>query len=964
MPANWILDRFGYLDFMPIGGCVMDARWTVLFWNNCLEEWTGISRKDIIDTDIRTHFPHIGTPKYASRIETMFSGGPPAVFSSQLHKHIFPSPLANGQFRVQHSTAISIKRPDNDSYFILFAVQDVTDLTHRVSEYRLMRDQAIEEAAKRKRTEEYLEKVNEDLKNEINERRRYMDELHKSEEKYRAIVESQVEAVCRWQPDTTITYSNHIFLNTFAPDAEEVTDMPLLSLLPENARETLRAQISEFLSAPRIFTSEFSIDDPDGNQRWYEKTDNPILSNSGDLTEVQSIIRDITERKKLESTIRDALLAADKANKAKSEFLANMSHEIRTPLNGVLGVSELLLSTPLNDRQKKYVDTIRRSGSILLALINDILDLSKIEEGKIELEKTSFHLHELIEAVGETFSFEAHNKGLELIINIDHRVPPHVIGDPSRLRQLIMNFTANALKFTDRGEIRIDCYPTDADNPDQSITMSITDTGIGIPRDRFDRLFNPFSQVDASTTRKYGGTGLGLAICQRLITMMEGKFGLDSEVGKGSTFWFQIPLPPDNTVKPQTTIDYTMFRGANVLIVDGNDSYRNMLATRLQHLGMKTNSVTDGFTALNIMNQSTEAKAPVDILILDSQAPKIDGVKMARILNSISNFSNTGIILLSHTTDFESIRNEPDLQVAAVLTKPVPMKVLDEQITLLLKHECTYPPVSEIVKQSAPEAYLDPDIGKGLILLAEDNEINQMVTSEILREKGYLCIIVENGLDAVEIAKFGKYDLILMDCQMPLMDGYEATRAIRALEAERNDGSRVPIVALTAHALVEEREKGLSCGMDDYLTKPISSRNLEKVLIKYIPENLRAVPLKPQKELPQPINHKSLLQLYDNNAATANKFIARVRERLPELVSSLQKSIPANDFSTARLFAHKISGTAAIIAAEPLREQAVNIENAARSGDIELVDKFFVAFVREYERFLEYTLLFDVESFV
>ncbi|HIJ95196.1 MAG TPA: response regulator [Desulfuromonadales bacterium] len=580
----------------------------------------------------------------------------------------------------------------------------------------------------------------------------------------------------------------------------------------------------------------------DGRMFWEHATISALRDNSGAITHYLAVKENITEKRSILEQLTIAKEQAEGASIAKSQFLATMSHEIRTPMNGVIGMTGLLLETDLDDEQREYADIVRKSGENLLTQINEILDFSKIEAGKMELELIDFDLRVTLEDTAELLAFRADEAGLELICRIDPAVPSYLKGDPGRLRQIITNLIGNAIKFTKNGEVVISASLKNDQGGFVTILFEIHDTGIGIPASRCAAVFEPFTQADGSTTRKYGGTGLGLSICKQLSHLMGGEIGVTSQEGSGSTFWFtcrfekqaltEVQAHSDSAPHPHAHVD---LGAVKILVVDDNATNRKLITTLLDQWGCSYEVASDGRQALQLMLAAAQAGDPFRIALLDQEMPGMDGSELGRRVRADRQLAATLLVMITSLARRGDVTVLKQIGFVGYLPKPVRQLQLHDCLKLVLaqdletKSSSTQPKEQDIVTR---HTIAKAAARKIRILLAEDNAINQKVAQHMLKTLGYKADIVADGREAVRALELINYDLVLMDCQMPELDGFEATAIIRDKQS-RVFNHDVPIIALTANALQEDRERCLKGGMNDYLSKPVKKDELAEMLEKW-----------------------------------------------------------------------------------------------------------------------------------
>ncbi|MGK7875812.1 MAG: response regulator [Xenococcaceae cyanobacterium] len=731
--------------------------------------------------------------------------------------------------------------------------------------------------------------------------------------------------------------------------AEALDKTPGMLYRPEET-DLLTQQMLDGLRCEGLWAGEINFIHKDGSEGFCETVIVPLLNENNQLTATIGVNRDITERKQYENELVAAREAALEAARLKSEFIANMSHEIRTPMNGVLGMSELLLTTTkLNPQQLEFVQTLKASGDHLMTVINDILDFSKLEAGAMELNREELDLNGCLEKVLDLSTPQATIKGLALGLLVDSEVPRQLMGDGGRLRQILANLVGNAIKFTEVGEVAVHVSVSSQNDKKQKtkLRFAVKDTGIGIAKEDQKRLFQSFSQVDGSTTRKYGGTGLGLAICKQLVELMGGKIGVDSQPGVGSTFWFTAifdKIAPATTkiAIPQVSThvgnSYEALRGKKLLVVDDHSINRQVVQHQLTGWEMEVDEAANGAVALTAMQTAAAAGKPYDVALLDMEMPKIDGATLGKLILAEPAWAHTKLILMTSLYEGEQAEKLLSSGFSDYLVKPVKESRLLRSLLKVLAAQ------SLSSEDSLPgKAPLIPDKGQGTnlkILLVEDTPMNRQLALHQLQQLGYQADGVENGQAALDKLAECNYDIVLMDCQMPVMDGYQATEILR--QRERVDQYTV-VIGMTAYAMEGDREKCLAAGMDDYLSKPVALKDLEAAIQRWLPlvqGDWEGESSQFQREIsiylaPDLIDWPYLENISGGDISFQMKLLQTFVKDGEVYLLQAKQALEANDCVALAHKAHQIQGGSASVAVQSMSEIARQLCDRAKANNLE-----------------------------
>jgi two-component system sensor histidine kinase/response regulator len=839
-----------------------------------------------------------------------------------------------------------------DSYDYVFRVKGIDGEIHHMQNYaRIMRDERGRVRYIVGVTWDVTRDVltTEMLKSRADENRRLVDRVN---------IATESAGICSWELDLVarryLWLENPIEALTHhgTPDNLDVEHIEQMVLLEDRRvfRESVAAALAD--KSDRI-SMRYRARNADGGMVHVQNYGRIILDDTGAPSRLLGVSWDVTAEVVASELLRQQTEAAHAASRAKSHFLANVSHEIRTPMNGIIGMTGLLLDTHLDRTQRDYAETIRSSADSLLTVINDILDFSKIEAGKLELESIELDLRANVEDVGSAMAFQAATKGLELIVNVEPQISGRVLGDPQRLRQCLVNLVSNAIKFTKDGEIVIEVR--DRSSGDKPLTyFEVRDTGMGIPEKTLEMLFQPFVQADSSTTRHFGGTGLGLSIVRKLVELMGGEIGVSSEVGVGSKFFFTLPLRPAPDISPERRIRSEA--GGRILIVDDNVTNQRVLSAQLVHAGYSVTTVGSGSAAMDELQSAIASDHSFDMVITDFQMPDMDGAMLGERIIAMPGLANTRLVMLTSLDRHGDTPRLAALGFAAYLTKPVRVRELIDAVARVMSggprqwQMDTQPMITlnMLTQSQAQQRYA------GHVLLVEDNFVNQKVAVRFLERLGCTVEVASNGAEGVAACQERQFDIVLMDLQMPVMDGMTATRKIRAWETS----GHIPIIALTANAMTGDRELCEAAGMDGYLTKPIEVERLRNVLAKFGLEKLDAPgvgSVAPDAAIrasgsAAPVDLREFQSLTDGDQAFAQELIAAFIVSGEQQMAEIGAALAQNDRTAVAKAAHKLKGSCANIHALALTSLAERMEVDSAAADARVLDQGNALLRREFDR--------------
>jgi two-component system sensor histidine kinase/response regulator len=840
------------------------------------------------------------------------------------------------------STAADAIANNLDSYQYMFRVRGTDGEIHHMQNYaRIMRDERGQVRYVVGVTWDVTRDVltTQMLKSRAEENRRLVDQVN---------IATESAGICSWELDLIsrryLWIENPLEALSYAASADKLDVEALEALVLPQDRSLFREVVATALvnNEDRI-SLRYRAHGANGDVVHIQNFGRIVLDERGAPSRLLGVSWDATEEVVASELLRRQTEAAHAASRAKSHFLANVSHEIRTPMNGIIGMTGLLIETQLDRTQRDYAETIRSSADSLLTVINDILDFSKIEAGKLELESIELDLRAIVEDAGSAMAFQAATKGLELIVNVEPQLSGRVLGDPQRLRQCLVNLVSNAIKFTKAGEIVIEVRSEHAANGDSLTYFEVRDTGIGIAAKTLDTLFQPFVQADSSTTRHFGGTGLGLSIVRRLVELMGGEIGVSSEVGAGSRFFFRVPLKPTAAILPERRVRGEA--GGRILIVDDNVTNQRVLSSQLAHAGYQVTTVGSGSAALDELRSATSSDHPFDMVITDFQMPDMDGAMLGERIIAMPELASTRLVMLTSLDRHGDTPRLAALGFAAYLTKPVRVRELLDAVARVMSggprqwQMDTQPMITlNMLMQSAVQQRFG-----GHVLLVEDNFVNQKVAVRFLDRLGCTVEVASNGAEGVLACQERHFDIVLMDLQLPVMDGMTATRKIREWETS----GHIPIVALTANAMTGDRELCEAAGMDGYLTKPIEVERLRSVLTKFgLAKNEAQATPNPGP----PVDLSGFGSITGGDKTFAQELVATFIASGEQQLAEISYAVATPNRAALAKAAHKLKGASANIHAHGLKALAQQMESESGAADAGALQRWDALLRQEFER--------------
>jgi len=770
---------------------------------------------------------------------------------------------------------------------------------------------------------------------DITEHKRSAEAMSRQRATMRSLIDSISDPIFYKDPQGRYLGCNEAFAAAAGRSVADILGRTDAELFPPRLAAVLGERDRGILDSLQTRRREEWLTDHEGRRKLFETVNGPFWDQDGRLLGTMGMGRDVTERKQAEEDIRRAKEMAEEATRMKSDFLANMSHEIRTPMNAIIGMSHLALKTELTPRQRDYISKVQSSGQHLMGIIDDILDFSKVEAGKLDIEQADFELEKLLDNLANLLTEKSNAKGLELVFDIAPDVPRMLVGDSLRLGQILINFASNAIKFTEQGEIVVSARVQERSGDAVLLHFAVRDTGIGLTPEQAGRLFQSFQQADSSTTRKFGGTGLGLAISRKLAELMGGEVGVSSEFGRGSTFWFTARLGVSQLRRRELSLNPDL-RGCKVLVVDDNDHARAVLRDMLEAMQFFVMEAPSGLAAIDSLQRAAFDARPFDLVFLDWRMPGLDGIDTARRIKALGLSSEPRFIMVTAYGREEVLKEAEGVGISHVLIKPLsPSMLFDTAMAALgMEHFERHEVVPEPGQDESARRLAA--IRGARILLVEDNDINQMVASEILRDAGFVVDIADNGQVALDRVAQSAYELVLMDMHMPVMDGIAATEAIRR---DPRWGS-LPIVAMTANAMQQDRDRCRAAGMDDFLMKPINPEQLWDMLLKWIRRPAHepaALPADPEPEPPgDPLAGIPGLDMaagLDRMMGKRPLYLAMLQRYVAgqeTVPGDIRRALQVGDEATAQRLAHTAKGVSGTIAAVQVAEHATQLESCIR----------------------------------